>query len=300
MASEEEIERKGSSSNKNPTAIMSSKNDDDKKPTKINQEQEKKGSSSNKKPAKISTAESKAEIKQIKIMVEKLVLENKQLKEKVHESLMSNDFINAKFEENKKVNEEVLKKLNEITTQNQKLIEKNEHLEKQIEIEKEERIKLEERIYAILNPIELKKRSKNLEIHGLPEDEKENCQDAVTLFLQKVTPKPLAVEQCYRSGKRFKLNGEKNTRPIVVKFKNQEDRDTALASRNNLVTENQKLYLNVNLPPYLKMLRGKANALRKQKGYKYLWMKDGNFLLRKNEGANVIVINKLSDLEKII
>ena len=211
------------------------------------------------------------DITKLQEIVEKLVDEQKQLKEKVEEALLSNDFINEKFEENKTTTEKVLKKLTEISEQNQKLIEKNELLEKQLKIEKEERIKLEERLYTILNPIELEKRYNNLELHGLAEKENENCQEIVNEIIKKITPKPVVIENCYRTGYKFKLTGERNNRAILVKFQKREDRDTAFASRSNLKTiENQTLYLNVNLPPYLKMLRGKANVVRKQKGYKYL------------------------------
>ena len=146
----------------------------------------------------------------------------------------------------------------------------------------------------------MEKRSRNLEIQGLPEEEDENCLDLVTSFLKKVTPKPLAVKQCYRSGRKIKQNGEKNTRNVVVEFKTQQDRDVAFAGRDNLKCENQTLFLNIHLPPHMKILREKANAIRKQKGYEYLWMKNGYFLVRKNEGTDVIVVNKVSDLDKII
>ena len=181
-------------------------------------------------------------------------------------------------------------------------MEKNKILEKQIQTEKEERDKLEDRFYTIITPIEVEKRSKNLELHGLIESEIENCKELVKEILSKVSPKPTEITNCYRTGFKFKRNGERNTsRPILIHFISQEHRDTIFASRNNLKKiEDTSLYLNQNLPPYLRMLRGKANWIRKQKGYKYLWIKNATLLVRKDEGSNVISIKKISDLEKIV
>lgn len=95
--------------------------------------------------------------------------------------------------------------------------------------------------------------------------------------------------------------GKKNARPILIKFHNHSHRDEVFSNRFNLKkSEGQALYLNENLPPHLRMLRGKANMMRKNKGYKFLWMKYGNIFVRKNEGSTVISIKKMSDLEKIV
>ena len=179
-------------------------------------------------------------------------------------------------------------------------MEKNQLLEKQISIEKEERIKLEERIHMILTPIELEKRSQNLELHGFSEKENENCHTIAKDILTKITPKQVDVLNCFRTGPKFSYTGERRNRPILIKFATQEHREIAFAARSNLRNlENQVLFLNEHLPPYLKMLRGKANKIRKEKGYKFLWMKNGNLLVRKNEESNVIGIKNMSDLEKI-
>ena len=238
----------------------------------------------------------------MKITNEQLVQENIKLKEKVAESIRSSEFINEKFEElNKKINEEVLTRLKEISNQNTKLMEKNHALEQQIQKEREERINLEERLYSILNPIELEKRNKNLELHGLKEEDNENCYEKVKEVLAKITPKPVGITNCYRYGYKYKKSGERNTRPIFMKFENKEQRDIAFASRSNLrKLEDTRLYLNEDLPPNLRTLRGKANSFKKEKGFKFLWFKNGNLLLRKNEDSKIYNIKKPSDLERIV
>ena len=256
---------------------------------------------SGRKSSRNANEEPADEIKDLKLIVEKLVQENKELTATVAESIKSNEFISAMFEEYKKSNEEVLQKLNEITKQNKLLIEKNQTLEGQIKMEKEEREKLEERLYAILNPLEVEKRCKNLEMHGMEETENENCHEKVKGVLAQITPKTVEVVNSYRIGYKFKRTGEKNTRRILIKFENREQRDIAYASRANLrKLEGQRLYLNEDLPPNLRFLRGKANTFRKEKDFKFLWIKNGNVLLRKSEDSKIFTIKKASDLEKVV
>ena len=259
-------------------------------------------SSNSSTPISTRSTDTAQEIKSLKIANELLANENKELKEKVAESIKSSEFINAKFEElNKKINEEVLTRLNEISKQNTILMQKNHDLEEEIKKEKYERNNLEERLYSILNPIEVEKRNTNLELHGMKEEDNENCYEIVKNVLTQITPKPVAVVNCYRFGYKYNKKGERNTRPIFLKFQNKEQRDIALASRSNLKKiEGETLYLNEDLPSNLKILRGKANAFRKANKFKYLWFKNGNLFLRENEDSKIYKIQKPSDLDKIL
>ena len=135
----------------------------------------------------------------------------------------------------------------------------------------------------------------------MPEAEQENCKTMVTEVLKKVTPENVTIEDRFRIGKKYKPNREKNTRPILIEFGTKNHRDITFAGRVNLKKiESPPLYLNENLPQNLRILRGKANALKNEKHYKFIWVKHGNVLLRKNEESNVIVVKKISDLDKII
>ena len=254
----------------------------------------------NKTPAPTRRSEATEELTNLKVVVVTLVKENKELNLKVTESLKFHDFLNEKFEEHRKVNDEVLAKLKEFTKQNMLLMEKNKALEEEIKKEREERSSLEERFYQVLNPIEIEKREKNLELHGELETENENCQEKVTQILAKITPKPVKVIRCYRTGYKYDKNGEAKTRPIFIQFETKYQRDLAFASRVNLKKiDDRKLYLNEDLPPNLKMLRGKANAFKKENDFRFLWMKNGNLFLRKTEDSKIFNIKKASDLEKI-
>ena len=237
---------------------------------------------------------------ELKNMIEQLMEENKKLKKKVEESLQSTEFVSNQYEDNKKVINEVLEKLSELTQQNKKLIEKNESLEEELLRQKQKTLEMEVQLYSAITPIELKKRENNLELHGVQEIEDENCEVAVKNVLSKISPEPAVISDCFRIGNRKTATGEVRKRAILIKFETKENRDKFYDNRTNLSKLKNQLYLNENLPKYLSALRGKANARRKEYHYDFLWTKNGNILVRKNQNSKVINIKVPSDLENIV
>ena len=126
----------------------------------------------------------------------------------------------------------------------------------------------------------------------------EECSTVVKSVLSKVIADPLEIKKCYRFGKKENLS--EKPRRILIQFEQKEQRDKVLKNKTNLKKLEGPLYLNENLPRHLSILRGKANNLRKQHNYKYLWMKNGVILLRKNDFSEVLTIRLPSDLSKII
>ena len=239
------------------------------------------------------------QITELKNIVERLVEENKQLKLKVEESIKSTQFASDKYDENNNLMNEVLEKLTGITEQNKKLIEKNELLEKELSVQKKQTLELELQLYRIITPLEVERRQNNLEMHGLAEENEENCLTVVKSVLSKVIPEPVTIVKCFRYGYKETPRGEKRTRPILIQFQNKDERDKIYSNRSNLRKLQNRIYLNENLPKYLTELRGKANARRKEYQYKFLWTKNGSILVRKDETSKVLNIKSPSDLEKI-
>ena len=124
--------------------------------------------------------------------------------------------------------------------------------------------------------------------------------EIVKNLISKVTTEPVNLVNCFRYGSKKTHNGETKPRKILVKFEKKEHRDIVYKSRSNLRKLEDRVFFNENLPQNLNQLRGKANALRKEKGYKYLWTLNGTILLRKKDNDRVININSPSDLCKII
>ncbi len=59
------------------------------------------------------------------------------------------------------------------------------------------------------------------------------------------------------------------------------------------------VFLNDSLSPARRRLLAQARQLRKDLGYKYIWLRNGNILLRKEENAPVVEIRTQADLNEL-
>ena len=127
----------------------------------------------------------------------------------------------------------------------------------------------------------------------------ENCMAVALTILQKVVPDKIEIQQAFRIGKM----DEKKHRSILIQFKTRLQRNMVFNNRANLKKlgdRETRFFLNENLPPNLKGLLGKANSLRKQNNYKFLWTNGGVILVKKDEKSISIPIRKKSDLQNIV
>ena len=205
-------------------------------------------------------------------------------------------FISNKYDDIKK---ELSAKDNEIKN----IKEENNNLKEMIIKQKCQKDELEKEIHAVNNLIQLDKNSNNLELHGLVEEDEENLLEKVSKIIEKVTPGNTGIIKTFRYGRKIHRDGSKLNRPILIMFKNKTIRDNVYINKSNLIkinTEYGRIYLNENLLQNLKILLGKVNQIRKSKQYKFLWTRNGNIYVRKNENTNVISITRNSDLVKIV
>jgi hypothetical protein len=106
------------------------------------------------------------------------------------------------------------------------------------------------------------------------------------------------INDCYRIG-RAQNN---RTRRIVVGFTNNQDKTKILDSRKiirNLSTK--KIGMEIDVPIYIRenltsksnFLFKEARDLRKQYNFQFVWTKNGQIFLRKNESEKIIhVVNE--------
>lgn len=146
-----------------------------------------------------------------------------------------------------------------------------------------------------------------LEIQGIPEDKNENLIETV-----KKVGKALDVDigdnmidVCHRLKKR-----REDQRPagIIVKFVRRLDAEEVLRRRRvkrNLSTRHMGLtmdsmiYINEALCPSRRKVFAQARAIKREKGYKYLWVRSGNIYMRKEDKAPVIQVHNISELGKL-
>ncbi|KAI5743192.1 hypothetical protein M8J77_015555 [Diaphorina citri] len=100
------------------------------------------------------------------------------------------------------------------------------------------------------------------------------------------------------------------TKNLVVTFKNKEIRNAVMETlkkeRQKLNTTGilnrnppQPIFVNEYLTPYLKKVFFEAKKIKQDKNYEFLWVKHGQILLKKQQGAKIIRLSCLEDLSKI-
>lgn len=192
--------------------------------------------------------------------------------------------------ENNKAIKECLQLIDGLVTENRSLKRKVSELEQKIE------------------DIEQYSRLNTVEIHGVPESKNEDV-----LQIVKEVGKGLAfeitesmIDACHRLGRR---SGPDSPPPgIIVKFVRRLDKEELLKKRrvkSNFSTRHMNLpldhpvYINEALSPARRRLFAEARKARKDKGYRFLWVRNGKIFLRREEAAPVIQVTCQADLGKL-
>lgn len=157
-----------------------------------------------------------------------------------------------------------------------------------------------------LNNLEKHQNKNIVEVRNVPQQEKENLQSMLALLYEnlKLSNMPNVV-QCYRKGK--------HNAPIVLKFRNFEDKEMLLKATKsyNKINSNQKLssshlglsgntkpvYISEPLTSINKKILMTARNLVKDGHFKYCWTSRGNILIRKADGEPAMVIKTCAQIE---
>lgn len=201
-----------------------------------------------------------------------------------------------KFDELKKTLQEQGAKLDSYTATIAELVNENKFLKKQMQL-----------LQVRLDDAEQYSRANTVEIHGLPVTPNEN----VTSLVQQVG-KSLGVEfnesnidACHRLG-----NAKQGapTPGIVVRFVQRNIKEELLRKRKVKrdfstvhigLSVAMPIYINESLCPGRRKVFAMARAAKLEKGYKYLWIRNGNILIRKDDGTAVVKLNSLEDVSNL-
>jgi hypothetical protein len=208
------------------------------------------------------------------------------------------DFVHEQVNEQKNVLKEQSAKLSEYLQLIENLRLENVNLKKKV-------AELELR----LEDSEQYTRSNTVEIQGIPENKNEDVYEIVRQVgvALDMNFSREAIDVCHRLGKR-----PDSIRPagIVVKFVRREVKQTMLEKRRvkrNLNTKDvgftqtnaEPVYINESLSPAKRKLFAAARVLKREKGYTYLWVRNGKIFMRKSQGDPVIVISSQEQIEKL-
>ncbi|XP_046677264.1 uncharacterized protein LOC124365334 [Homalodisca vitripennis] len=142
--------------------------------------------------------------------------------------------------------------------------------------------------------------------NGIPEEKEEQVSELVKKVGKAldVNITDSMIDACHRIGK--KTSERNQARGIVVKFVRRTDKEELMKKRREKkrdfstrhlgLTMDIPVYLNESLSPARRRLLAQARQLRKERGYKYIWLRNGNILLRKEEKAPVVEIRTQADL----
>lgn len=152
---------------------------------------------------------------------------------------------------------------------------------------------------------------KKLEIHGIPYNQNEDLEDIIVKIGVNfdLNLKKEDIDEAFRiqKNKNYKSSNNNDT-PVMVTFLRKKDRESFLSMRRrrsiftdevNIHGKRSQIFINEHLTKESKELLWKAKKIKTEKNFKFLWIKNGNILLRKTENSEVIKINAEEDLEKL-
>ncbi|XP_013163289.1 PREDICTED: uncharacterized protein LOC106114571 [Papilio xuthus] len=161
--------------------------------------------------------------------------------------------------------------------------------------------------------VEQQSRQNNIEITGLPENKSENLITTVVQLKSIVSSsiKESDIVSVVRTRKTDKNSNR--PRAVVVKLSSIKARDDLLASvtKFNRANKDGKLssqhlgyggtvspvFVAEHLSPANKILHAETRKFAREKGFKFVWVRDGRILVRKHEGAPAKQIRNLDSLK---
>ncbi|XP_044755110.1 uncharacterized protein LOC123314062 [Coccinella septempunctata] len=170
----------------------------------------------------------------------------------------------------------------------------------QIEINKSLQLEVSE-IKKILNEREQRDLESTLIVHGVPRENDENVQDIVENLVTKLEVEIQGkVLSAYRVGK---TTGR--AAPIRISMENKSDKINMIKSCNKIkltakalgYKSDEKIFLNHDLTKANRQLYKEARDFKYRNGYKYLWIKEGNIFLRKDDNSKILLVRDSNDLE---
>ena len=205
----------------------------------------------------------------------------------LREIFNSQQFIATKYDELIKRNLELENTCNKLSSENKAL--KKEVSDIKIEIKR----------------IENTCNEKKIEIHGVPQQEKEDLSDIVRKiaenFREEINKED--IEDIYRIQSKLKRNN-----PIIVSFVKKRDKEKFLLMRRkkslftneiNMGETRSQIFINEYLSRKMKEILWKSKRLKAEKKFQFMWIRNGTIFLRKTENSEIIKITDQEDLEKL-
>lgn len=223
---------------------------------------------------------------------------------------------------------EIKKELSSVLKENEMLKSKITELESNVEIANRQIATHEQKLSYVENELEFLKQSRlknNLVLAGIPDRQQSPKVVSLSIFETiNANIQESDIIDCHYMGKDRKLSSNL----ILVKLKSSELKKEILLKKKqfkNLFTEQirsascersastssefifpasryspiNQIFIREDLTRAKIKLFQESRILKNQLGFKFLWIKDSNILLRKSEDSEIIKINQLADLSSL-
>ena len=235
------------------------------------------------------------------------VNEHKALKTHCEELQKSIQFTQADVEDMKKENQKLKDTMKAVNEKNNELEKKVDQLENKLQSSVEQGNILEKKLEEATkmhDNLEQYSRKFNLEIYGIPEQEREDTEEIVLNLAKRlnVNLEPEDIDIAHRMKK-----GNTRPRPIIVRFTNYYSRNRLYKNRKKLRRANfedliegaHKIYINENLTALRSQLFKKVREKKGSQNWR-IWTLDGTIYVKTDpEGSSATRINCEADLSRL-
>lgn len=205
-----------------------------------------------------------------------------------------------------------------INTQHKEVIKQNQACYSKVMTLETENEELKSKVLDLqlrCNLVEQKLRQNNIEIQCIPERKNENLMEIITVLGKAVGCEINDKDVLHIT--RTSKNNRANSRPrsIVVQLSSPRLRDQILAgvAKHNKKNPDNKfntslvglagtptpVYVSEHLSPANKALHAAARLKAKEKSYRFVWVRNGRILMRKNEESEYVLVKNLDVLNTL-
>lgn len=232
--------------------------------------------------------EIRAELREFRDTVER------ELRKELRDIKASLTFINKMYKDTKSELATVRSENKNLKSDNVRLQSTCEALEKQVKSNSSRLLHCEQ--YS---------RNANIEIKGVPPQATENLTQLL-IKLGEVSNEPITasdIEVCHR----VPVAGKPSEKNIVVQFTHRSKRNALLEKTRRLrltatdlgVNTQVPVFVNKHLCPELKKLLGQTTSRKREQGWRYVWVRNGQIYARKTEDSSAVKVSSTDDLAKI-
>ncbi|XP_048489184.1 uncharacterized protein LOC125491394 [Plutella xylostella] len=159
-----------------------------------------------------------------------------------------------------------------------------------------------------INMLEQLQINNNIEICGIKEEKDENLTNILNTICSKLQQKPADIQKVFRKKSRQTNNNRREHSAVTVILRDgcrnqwvNSARDTPIHSRDLGIDGDNRIYIREELTPSTAFLLWKTKMELKEKHrFKFVWIKHGNIMARKNENEKYFVIRSQSDIERAV